>query len=75
MQIGVLISHLLSVEFVKKNIQLVISQVKKWVLDKGLGAKTSWEYSIPKILLSINGRLICLYNFIFLEIMLGFVLD
>lgn len=53
--------------------QLVISQVRKWVLNRKLGAKTSWGCSISEILLPINSRLICLYDFTPAEIMLGFV--
>ena len=58
---------------VKRNVQLVISQVKKWVLDRGPGAKTIWGCSIPKILPSVNGWLVRLHGFTLAEIMLGFV--
>ena len=58
---------------VERNVQLVISQVRKWVLDRGPGAKTIWGRSIPKILPSVNGRLVRLHGFIPAEIMLGFI--
>lgn len=59
--------------FVEKNVQLAISQVRKWVLDRGPGAKTNWGRGIPEVLPPINSRLIRLYGFTPAEIMLGFV--
>ena len=53
--------------------QLVISQVKKWVLDRGPGAKTIWGHRIPEIIPLINGRLVRLHDFTPSEIMLGYV--
>ncbi len=53
-QIRASIIHPSSVGLVKRNVQLVISLVKKWVLDRGPGAKTIWGCSIPKILPSMN---------------------
>ena len=58
---------------VEKNVQLVISQVRKWVLDRGPGAKTIWGRSISIILPLVNGRLVRLHGFTPAEIMLGFV--
>ena len=43
------------------------------MLDKGPGANTIWECSIPEILLLMNSGLVCLYGFTPVEIMLGFV--
>ena len=54
-QIRAPISHPSSVGLVERNVQLVISQVRKWVLDRGPGAKTIWGRSIPEIIPSING--------------------
>ena len=54
-QIRAPISHPSSVGLVERNVQLVISQVRKWVLDRGPGAKTIWGRSIPEILPSVNG--------------------
>ncbi len=53
--------------------QLVISQVRKWMLDRGPGAKTIWGRSNPEILPSVNGRLVRLYRFTPSEIIVGFV--
>ena len=53
--------------------QLVISQVKKWMLDRGPGAKTIWGRSNPEILPSVNGRLVRLHRFTPSEIIVGFV--
>ena len=72
-QIRALISHPSSVSLVERNMQLVISQVRKWVLDRGPRAKTIWGRSIPEILPSVNGRLVRLHGFTPAEIMLGFV--
>ena len=69
------INHLSSIDLVKKNVQLVISQVRKWVLYRGLGVKTVWGRSIPKILPSVNGQLVCLHGFTLVENMLGFLLE
>ncbi len=72
-QIRAPISHPSSVGLVERNVQLVISQVRKWVLDRGPGAKTIWGRSIPEIIPSINGRLVRLHGFTPSEIMLGYV--
>ena len=53
--------------------QLVISQVRKWVLDRGPEAKMIWGRSIPEIIPLINGRLVRLHGFTPSEIMLGYV--
>lgn len=42
---------------------LVTSQIRKWVLDRGPGAKRYWGRSLQEILPAINGRLIRLYGF------------
>ena len=57
----------------EKNVQLVISQVRKWVLNRGSRAKTIWRRSIPKILPSVNGGLVRLHGLTPTEIILGFV--
>ena len=62
-----------SVGLVERNVQLVISQVRKCVLDRGPGAKTIWGRSILEVLPSINGRLVRLHGFTPAETMLGFV--
>lgn len=72
-QIRAPISHPSSVGLVERNVQLVISQVRKWVLDRGPGAKMIWRRSIPEIIPSINGRLVRLHGFTPSEIMLGYV--
>ena len=72
-QIRAPISHTSSVGLVERNVQLVSSQVRKWVLDRGPGAKMNWGRIIPEILPPINGRLIRLHGFTPGEIMLGFV--
>lgn len=72
-QIQAPISHLFSVGLVKGNVQLVISQVRKLVLDWGPGVKMIWGHNIPKILPSVNNQLIHFYGFTPTEIMLGFV--
>lgn len=74
MQIYTLFNDLFLVKLVKKIMQLIIYQVRKCVLDKRFGAKTSWRRSILQILLPINSRLICLYGFIPIKIILRFVL-
>ena len=43
--------------------QLIISQVRKWVLDRELGAKTIWERSIPEILPPLNDKQVRLHKF------------
>ena len=60
---------------VERKVQLVISQVGKWVLDRGPGADTIWGRSIPEIMFLINGRLVRLHSFTPAEIMLGFVAE
>ena len=60
-QIRAPISHPSSVGLVERNVELVISQVRKWILDWGPGVKTNWGRSIPEILPPINGRLIRLH--------------
>ncbi len=72
-QIRAPISHPSSVGFVEGNVQLVISQVRKLMLDRGPGEKTIWGRRIPEILPSVNSRLVRLHRFTPEEIMLGFV--
>lgn len=72
-QIRTPISYPSSIGLVERNVQLVISQVRKWVLDRGLGAKTIWGRSIPEIFPLINGRLVRLHGFTPSEIMLGYI--
>lgn len=72
-QIRAPIIHPSSVGLVERNMQLVISQVRKWVLERGPGAKPIWGRSIPGIMPSIDGRLVRLHGFTPAEIILGFV--
>lgn len=53
--------------------QLVISQVRKLVLDWGPEAKTIWGRRLPKIIPLINGQLDRLYGFPPSEITLEYV--
>lgn len=72
---GPLIIHPSSRGVVERNMQLVIIQVRKWVLNQGPGAKMIWGSSIPDIMPSINDRLVRLHGFISAKTMLGFVTD
>lgn len=58
---------------VDRNVQLVTSQVRKWVLAKGPRAKVVWSKSLPEVLPSINGRLIRIHEFTPSEILMGHV--
>lgn len=74
-QIRAPIIHPSSGGVVERNMQLVIIQVRKWVLNQGPGAKTIWGRSIPDIMPLINDRLVRLHGFISAKTMLGFVTD
>ncbi len=74
-QIRAPIIHPSSGGVVERNMQLVIIQVRKWVLNQGPGAKTIWGRSIPDIMPSINDRLVRLHGFTSAKTMLGFVTD
>lgn len=63
----------LSVILCEKNMRLVITQVRKWVLDKRPGAKMKWGRSIPEIYRQSMVRPVRPHGFTPAEIMLGFV--
>lgn len=72
-QITALINHPSSVGLVERNVQLVISQIRLWVRQKGPQARTMWGRAIPEIMPAINGRLMRLHGFTPAEILLGFI--
>lgn len=63
----------LSIDLIERNMQLVISQVQKCILDKRPKVKANRGCNILKILPSFNGRFIGLYRFIFVRIILRFI--
>lgn len=73
-QIYVPISYPSSISLAQRNMQLIISQVKKQLLDWELSAKTIWRHNISEINLLLNDQLIRLYGFTFLQIMFEYVL-
>lgn len=66
------ISHPSSVGLVERNVQLILSQIRKWVHAKGPQARRIWGRSIPEILPNINGRLLRIHGFTPAQILLGF---
>lgn len=71
-QITASIMHPSSVGLIEQNVQLVTSQIWKWVLDRGPSANEYWRCRLQETLPAINGRLISLHGFIPGEILLGY---
>ena len=57
---------------VECTVQLVVSQVHKWVLIKGLESWNFWGMAILQMMLNINTRLIWIYGFTLTELMFGY---
>ena len=66
------ITHPASVGLVERNVQLVMSQLRKWVLSKGPTAKTYWGRALPEVMPNINGRLLRVHGYTPSEILLGY---
>lgn len=66
------ITHPSSVGLVERNVQLVSSQLRKWVFQRGPQAKYAWGRSLPEIMPNINGRLVRTHGFTPAEIFFGY---
>jgi len=67
------ISHPQSVGLAERMVQLVASQLRKWVIAKGPHAAQIWNHALSEIQLMINTRLVRTHSFCPAEMMLGFV--
>ena len=66
------ISHPQSVGLIERSVQLVASQLRKWVIERGPQSARFWNYACPEITLAINTRYVRTKGFTPAEFLFGF---
>lgn len=67
------ISHPQSVGMIERMVQLVASQIRKWVIERGPTSRVFWNRALSEAVLAINTRLVRTHGFHPADMMLGYV--